>query len=439
MKKLFQWVFAATVICGAMTFTACSSSDDGEKTDDNVLTVEKLAGWWIANYADNQTVGDVHWTRVVEDYMFSLDGTGYYEYYQTDGNRLVGAAMLRTTGKLHFTISGNTVAVTLDEMGITWKLNYADGKLTLVDGQSSMVYSKATAAQQAEIEQLYNEWKGANSGDDDENVFNLTGSIFLFWPAEVTIPDGWVVTGTLYRNCKINIAAGATVTLRNVNISCLCLLVEEDLAYPGLTCLGDATIILEGNNTVVGSITQLYTTQIGIDPGIYVPGGSTLTIKGTGSLKAECALYGQDSDDKFPMSPGIGIDGNLVIEGGHITANGGEHCPGIGNYGLKCGDITITGGTVIATGGKDAPAIGACSGTAENPISCGKITIGDNVHKVVVNAGAGCNLAMGFGNEYSTCGTITIFDMVFWDGTSFQNGGESYLASPSCTFEGSGK
>ena len=26
--KLFQWVFAATLMCGTLTFTACSSGDD---------------------------------------------------------------------------------------------------------------------------------------------------------------------------------------------------------------------------------------------------------------------------------------------------------------------------------------------------------------------------------------------------------------------------
>ena len=43
--------------------------------------------------------------------------------------------------------------------------------------------------------------------------------------------------------------------------------------------------------------------------------------------------------------------------------------------------------------------------------------------------------AIGLGNQYSTCGTITIGGTVYYDGTNFQNGGESYLAANPFTYE----
>jgi len=68
----------------------------------------------------------------------------------------------------------------------------------------------------------------------------------------------------------------------------------------------------------------------------------------------------------MPAGLGIAVDGNLVIESGTIVAGGGNDSPGI-------------------------------------------------------------NYAIGFGYQGGNCGTITIGGTVYYDGTNFQNGGESYL------------
>ena len=59
-----------------------------------------------------------------------------------------------------------------------------------------------------------------------------------------------VATGTLATPCKVSIAAGARVRLRDVDINGA----GEWTSYSwaGLTCLGDATIDLEGSNSVKG-------------------------------------------------------------------------------------------------------------------------------------------------------------------------------------------
>ena len=179
--KIFQWMLAAILTCGAMSFTACSSSsdDDGGKTPDpkeGDLTVEKLVGFWITDFKENGTEGDMSWTRVVEDYFFRADGTGYYECYRLNGNKYVGAESVRDNGTLHYTISGNTVTITGDSGNVKWTLTYTDGKLT-DPGQVS--YFRSTAEQQTLIEQLYADWKSANSGgdDDDDKLNNVDGNV----------------------------------------------------------------------------------------------------------------------------------------------------------------------------------------------------------------------------------------------------------------------
>ena len=146
-----------------LTLTACSS-DNGESKDD--LTVQKLIGLWVSDYKDSGSDDDVSWNRIVKDYVFRADGTGYWECYLLDGNQLVGAEADRDNDATHYTISGNTVTVTRDNSIIKWTLTYADGKLT--DTDEGVVYRKATTEQQTLVEQFYNDWKGMNSGTKDD-------------------------------------------------------------------------------------------------------------------------------------------------------------------------------------------------------------------------------------------------------------------------------
>ena len=172
-----------------------------------------------------------------------------------------------------------------------------------------------------------------------------------------TAQDGETLTGTLGASVKISIAAGATVKLQDVTINGT---KDQRYSWAGISCLGNATIILKGTNTVKGF-------YLGY-PGIHVPSGSTLTIKGSGSLTAS------GRGDAAGIGGGTEIPcGNIVIEGGTINAYGGFGAAGIG-------------------GGRYAP--------------CGDITITDGVTKVYAERGAYVG-AIGRGDE-STCGTVTI-------------------------------
>ena len=200
--------------------------------------------------------------------------------------------------------------------------------------------------------------------------------------ANYTAADGETLYGTLAGNYKISIAAGATVTLKDVTI-------DGSGNYAGINCMGDATIILDGTNNVKGCSPDY--------PGIYVPRNKTLTILGTGSLTA----IGNDSGAGIGGSSDADC-GNIVIEGGTIAAMGGTHAAGIGSGGYgSCGSITISGGTVTATGGDEAAGIGSSWG------SCGNITITDGVTSVTATKGFDAYNSIGAG-YHGSCGTVTI-------------------------------
>ena len=52
MKKIMQWVLAATLLCGAGVFTACSSDDDKSDKTNNIS--EKIIGKWMVDELDGQ-------------------------------------------------------------------------------------------------------------------------------------------------------------------------------------------------------------------------------------------------------------------------------------------------------------------------------------------------------------------------------------------------
>ena len=189
-----------------------------------------------------------------------------------------------------------------------------------------------------------------------------------------TAQDGDVLTGST--SGTVTIADGAKITLSDLTIT------------GGIVCAGTAEITLVGTNSTTGKYGKA---------GIQIGGsGTTLTITGDGSLTAN----GGD------QSAGIGlsrawkpandvIGGDIIIEGGNITANGSvndQWGAGIGTgviyYGngsaktARIGNITIKGGSVKATGGSEADGIGTgytyygCTNTI------GTVTIYDGIDKV---------------------------------------------------------
>jgi hypothetical protein len=215
--------------------------------------------------------------------------------------------------------------------------------------------------------------------------------------------DGDILMGELKKNIKVSIADGATVTLRDLSIiGERSQFTDEPYNWAGITCKGNATIVLEGNNTAKG-FDDVY-------PGIYVPEGKTLTITGDGSLTASSNGYGAGIGAGTNMACG-----DIVIEGGTITANGGVGCAGIGGAGSgNCGNITIKGGTIEATSQQSAPGIGA-----GDQARCGNITIKNTVDMVTATRGNMAYYSIGVSASGGTCGTITIGGTQYYDGTNY--------------------
>ena len=83
----------------------------------------------------------------------------------------------------------------------------------------------------------------------------------------------------------------------------------------------------------------------------------------------------------------------------------------------------ISGGTITAEGGESAAGIG--SGLDG---SCGNITITSGVTSVTATRSVDTANSIGAG-ESGSCGTVTIGCTVYWDGSAYQNGGETILTT----------
>ena len=185
---------------------------------------------------------------------------------------------------------------------------------------------------------------------------------------------------------------------------------DRNVTVDGRMCFtGNADLILgDGNKLDV--------------EGLYVPKGSTLTIYAQSNDKDTAGQIYSHPDSGAAIGAYSGHKGgSIVIKGGTITAEGHDHCAGIGGNDddrKDLGSITIYGGTIDATGGGSGAGIGggrACEG--------GNITIyGGDVTAEGGHYGAG----IGGGNGQDTNpmrgahgGTITI-----WGGKVTATGGD---------------
>ena len=316
------------------------------------------------------------------------------------------------------------------------------------------------------------------TGESAINISTTTHNIYLdYLTSEYTAQNGDVLKGCNYSGGykKVSIADNATITLDNVNI------VSTSSPFcAGLTCLGNATIILADGTT--NKVTG-YGSFDGITISQYY---KTLTIQGTGSLEAYggssggCGIGGGKVRIEGGIitatagansgSAGIGLKagsnntsatititggtvtavgkgagagigtgglslnqgyiGNITISGGNVTAIGGTYGAGIGcgRYGI-CSNITIEGGTVNATGGQNAAGIGSAEGSSSYQSNCtGTISITDGVTSVTATKGEGASNSIGVGySSYSKCTMVTIGGTEYWKSNAYQNDGATYL------------
>ena len=202
--------------------------------------------------------------------------------------------------------------------------------------------------------------------------------------------------GTTSEDLQITVEADAEVTLENV-------ILTPSAIGNAITCNGDATITLVGNNNLTAKSDGNVETY---GSGIYVKSG-TLTINGDGNLN----ISREYASDYGSVGAGIGAGSgaNILIESGNIQIgdvpdDGSSSGAGIGSTAQEnCGNITIKGGIIRI--GKPSW-WSACIGSANNR-SCGDITISGE--STVITFTKGLHAPWGIGNgEGGTCGTVTV-------------------------------
>ena len=103
MKKIMNWVLAATLVCGASVFTACSSNDDNPVVD-NSLT-EKIVGKWIHTDTDGEAVT----TDMKSVYTFEKNGNALKGFYSMS---MTGSGVWAYNQETDVNVSGNSITMT---------------------------------------------------------------------------------------------------------------------------------------------------------------------------------------------------------------------------------------------------------------------------------------------------------------------------------------
>lgn len=207
------------------------------------------------------------------------------------------------------------------------------------------------------------------------------GPVIITEPGDYTIIQSGI--GSTTNTITVNTSGTANISIQDLNIQ------TGGCAF--MIQAGSVNLTILGNNTLVS--TESYA---GIQNG-----NNQLTIGGTGQLVAQCAT------STFGYGAGIGggesgTGANITINGGTVTAIGGNNGSGIGGgWGANGNNITINGGHVIAapTGWYGAGIGGGCYATANN------ITInGGTVEAYGAEYGAGIGGGLYGGN----CSNIII-------------------------------
>lgn len=220
--------------------------------------------------------------------------------------------------------------------------------------------------------------KGINISDITGTEYTVSGNVYL-------------IGDDKEHSLKLKLTEGANLTLKNVKL-------KPNEGGNVVTCNGDATINLKGDNSIISGSTN----NDAFGAGIIITKG-TLTINGDSNAKLNVRGIGLFEGACI----GASNNANIIINGGNIDAvsisipsYGGQAAIGsAGSYRI-CGNIIINGGTIKATGGQDSTGIGASSAGA-----CGNIEInGGNV-----SAYGGEGFTGGIGSAWNgSCGTITI-------------------------------
>ena len=358
---------AAMTAAAALTLSSCKSDENSENSEKPAPSKYDVTGTWMAEVEAPGTVGgggQMKYDHLVTVCKFNTDGSGtWYRFMLTNdsGNPI---ALDGGAGHGDFTYSVSDDGKIACRLTGTQAPAYYPASLALtLSGDSIAGREGDVAYKMSRASDSMARWITAwdqrlhGGGNSDETTGDIVDLSTLTGDMEAR--NGQTLTGTLACNVKVSIADGATVTLRDATINGRN---KNAFRWAGITCPGNATLVLEGANSVRG-FQRMF-------PGIHIAQGKTLTIKGSGTLDAGSNGYGAG------IGGGSAIDcGHIVIEGGTITAEGGNEAAGIGGGGYAaCGNITITSDVTSLTAIKGDGAQHSIGAGADG--SCGKVKVG---------------------------------------------------------------
>jgi len=138
MKRIMQWVLAATLISGTSVFTSCTSDNDDNSSPKSGANSE-LVGQW---YSDVSGATYAAWTygKAWQQTEFNADGTGTTSIYYLNNDDAVGRE------RYSFTYTAKEGVLTMDiaERNTKTTARYAmsDGKLTMTEGDHQLAMQK---------------------------------------------------------------------------------------------------------------------------------------------------------------------------------------------------------------------------------------------------------------------------------------------------------
>ena len=160
MKRMMQWVIAATFACGAIVFTACTNDDNA--TDPTASVEGKIVGNWCTNVS-GKTYAKWNYGETWQNSEFKADGKGSTRIYYLLADKVIGIEKIDFT----YTASADgTLTMTPSDreaMKAKWQLA-GDGCLVIGDGDNiSLNFKKTTSDMAAK----FDEWS------QTEEVFDV--------------------------------------------------------------------------------------------------------------------------------------------------------------------------------------------------------------------------------------------------------------------------
>ena len=425
---------------------------------------------WIdeATMNDFMETATFTFTATVGDDTYTVEKTGYKfeagKYYKNVTLTMAKVVDLSTLTADYVAQNGD---VLLGALGANVKISIADGAtVTLnnatINGVNSSDYAWAGLTCEGSATIILK--------DGTTNIVTgfCEGYPGIYVPTIPTIPTTGTVTikgeteGTGVLNAQGcvsatygNRTAGAGIGA-GASLPCGNIVIEGGVinATGGYACaaIGGAFLAACGDITITGGTVTASgsASAAGIGGGWYSTSGNIEITGGTVNARSNEVLNTTDG------GPGIGcgalcVGGNITIGGtAHVTAQSGDLGAGIGTGGAGagnsiCGDILINGGTVTATAVSYGAGIGSGINSIGTTCQCGTITITSDVTKVTATKGTDpnslCSIGVGFYYNdgatimSSTSGAVTIGGTEYWDGSAYQNGGDTYLTQSPLVYE----